>query len=188
MGFRRGFKADAERLAAGTRQELGLGLYDRLDPLLLAQYLDIPVWSISDLATQADAAPELATAVAVLHHEELAAVSAFTIFRDSRRVIVHNDAHSPGRQASNQCHELAHGLLLHPPSPALDRQGCRNWNADYEDEASFLGGALLIPARAAWRIAGTGTSLADAAVQYGCSEQLVRWRTNITGASKRMAS
>jgi IrrE N-terminal-like domain len=60
-----------------------------------------------------------------------------------------------------------HGLLLHPPSPALDRRGCRVWNTDLEDEANSLAGALLIPAKAAWWIAKRQLPLVSAAKEYG---------------------
>src|SRR5581483_1512737 len=74
--------------------------------------------------------------------------SAVTVFDGPRRAIYHNDTHSPGRQASNLAHELAHGLLLHPPTPALNDYGCREWDQEIEDEATWLGGALLITEQA----------------------------------------
>lgn len=36
-----------------------------------------------------------------------------------------------------------------PPAQAFDDIGCRLWNQDVEDEADYLGGALLIPGKAA---------------------------------------
>jgi Zn-dependent peptidase ImmA (M78 family) len=97
---------------------------------------------------------------------------------------VFNDAHPPGRTANSITHECSHGLLLHPPAPALDHRGCRVWNADLEDEANFLAGALLIPAKAAWWIAKSKVPFTTAAQEYGCSEDLVRWRINVTGARR----
>jgi Zn-dependent peptidase ImmA (M78 family) len=90
------------------------------------------------------------------------------------------------RQASNLAHELAHGLLLHPPTPALDDRGCREWDRDIEDEATWLGGALLITEQAALSIVRRGLSMSQAAAIYGVSEQMVGYRLNLTAARRRV--
>jgi hypothetical protein len=123
MPLQRGFKAQAERTAADVRDELGLKLDDRLDPLDLAKHLGIPVLSLSSLPDIAPGTEGIADAVAHLRAER-GALSAVTVFFGTARAIVNNDANLPARQASNLAHELAHGLLLHPPTPALDRRGC----------------------------------------------------------------
>lgn len=187
VGFRRGFKADAERLALSTREELGLGAYRRLAPARLAEHLAIPVLTLSDLLLSQHAMPELASAIGILHGSEMQAMSAVTVFCGSQRVIVHNDAHAPGRQASNLAHELSHALLLHPSAPVVDLHGCRKWNREVEDEASYLAGALLVPAKAAWWLAKRGLMLEQAAEEFGCSIEMIRWRINITGAGRRLA-
>ena len=51
--------------------------------------------------------------------------SGVTVFDGSTRMIVYNDAHSPGRRASDLAHELGHALLQHSPRPALNGSGCR---------------------------------------------------------------
>ena len=107
------------------------------------------------------------------------------MFLGARRLIVHNDAHAPGRINSNLTHELAHGLLLHPPTPALDDRGCRHWNQDIEDEASWLAGTLLVPERAALSVARGRRTIEEAAEDFGVSAQMMRWRLNATGAYKR---
>ena len=176
--YRRGFTGEAELLAADLRHELGIGLYRRLDPWALADSLAVPVWSLEQL-------PDVEAAVAVLHGRETAAFSAMTVFDGTSRVIVHNTAHAPVRQASNLCHELAHGALLHPPTAALDANGCRDWDGDIEREATFLAGALLIPGKAIWWAAKQGTPKQAIAEQYGCSIEMVQMRLNMTGAGKR---
>lgn len=187
--YRRGFRAEAERLALDVRTGLGLGAYAALDPLTLARDLEVPVLALSALTVPPpgkDLVAGLGQAVGLLLGTEAAAFSAMTVFLGSRRVIVHNDAHNPGRQASDIGHELAHGLLLHSPTPALDDRGCRDWDPAAEAEADYLAGALLIPAKAAWWIAKQRKPHDEAARQYGCSAPMVRWRVNITGASKRL--
>jgi len=179
--LRRGFKADAERLSLEVRAEVGLGPLSRLDPLRLAEHLEIPVLAMSSLGVQD---PKVAEPVAVLQTSEQAAFSALTVMRGTARVVVYNDVHSAGRIANSITHEISHGLLLHPASPALDHRGCRLWDTEIEDEATFLAGALLVPAKAAWGIAKQRKPLTVAADEYGCSEELIRWRINVTGANR----
>lgn len=176
--YRRGFRPEAEQLAAALRDELGIGLYRRLDAHALAARLDVPVMSLGQL-------PELGEALTVLHGPEIAAFSAMTVFDGTRRMIVHNDAHNLARQASNLCHELAHGVLLHPAKAALDSLGCRDWDGAIEREATFLGGALLIPGKAIWWAAKKGDTRAAIADEYGCSLEMVQMRLNLTGAGRR---
>ena len=109
-----------------------------------------------------------------------------TIFNGSHRLIVHNDFHSQGRQASNICHELSHGLLLHPPTPIFDERGCRYWSKDIEDEANWLASTLLVPDAAAISVVRRGISIEDAAALYGVSKQMMNFRINVSGARKRV--
>src|SRR5581483_3803142 len=107
MSFRRGFKSEANAIAAEVRGELGLTPFAPLAPHELAAYLDIPVHPLSSFAA---IAPE---SVRLFSGAEQGTFSAVTVFRGRRREIVHNDSHALGRQHSNIAHELAHGLLLH---------------------------------------------------------------------------
>lgn len=173
----RGFKSQAEVLSEETRAELGLSVFDRLDPLRLAAHLEIPVWPLSGFVGQASMRPE---DVSVLMDPDTSPLSAVTVFDGTRRVIVHNDNHTAGRQASNLCHELAHGLLLHPATPALSERGLRNWDQTIEDEATYLGATLLIPGKAARGATTLGMQPAEVARRYGCSVELAIWRLSTT--------
>lgn len=115
------------------------------------------------------------------------AFSAITVFHGTERIIVHNDCHSAGRQASNLAHELSHGLLLHPPRPALDGRGCRDWEHIEELEADWLAGTILVPDEAAILIARRGLTVAQAAKLYGVSEKMMTFRLNVTAARVRVA-
>jgi Zn-dependent peptidase ImmA (M78 family) len=178
--LRRGFKTEASDLAREIREELGLRLLDPLDPWRLADHLAIEVIPPSELVDDADGA------VRYLLDVDPVSFSAVTVFYGTERLVVHNDWHSPGRQASNLSHELAHGLLLHPPAPALDAGGCRNWDPVLEGEAEYLAGALLVTEEAALQIVRSGTSLDAAAVRFGVSLPMVRYRINVTGARQRV--
>jgi Zn-dependent peptidase ImmA (M78 family) len=173
VALRRGFKAEAEQIAAEVRSDLRISLHDRLDPLELAHHLD----SMAGLDE----------AIAYLSEADTSALSAVTVFCGTTRTIVHNDGHSLARQASNISHEAAHALLLHPSGPILDRRGCRLWNADVEDEATWLGATLLIPGPAARRAARRRLSIDEVAEHFGCSSEMARWRLNMTGARRLTA-
>lgn len=179
MSFRRGFKTEANDLVAEVRNELGLGLFVELDAHALAAWLEIPIVALSDFVREAPAVQHLLEV-------ETEVFSAVTVFAGTERTIVHNDAHAPSRQKSNLAHELAHGLLLHPPTPALDNSGCRHWNQDIEDEASWLGGALLVPEAATIAIAKGRWTTAGAATHFGVSQAMIRFRLNSTGAMRRI--
>ena len=179
--------AFAEQLAEKTRAEIGLKIFDRLDPLKLANYLEVPALRLSDLpyfALPADLQRSVGATQELLKVKS--AFSAVTIFIGTKRYILHNDGQSTERQAANICHELAHGLLLHPPAPALTAVGLRDYQEQIENEATYLGAALLILGKAA-RGAGTrNMTVTDVAATYGTSIELARWRLNTTGYRKKM--
>ncbi len=175
MGYRRGFKSEANAIAIEVRAELGLGSLDALDPWSLAEHLDVPVWPLTQLDKKV---PDV---VRHLKHVEPDAFSAVTVFRGTRRTVVHNDAHSAGRQASNVAHELSHSLLHHRPAPARQLWLPRV-EQGIEDEAQWLAGALLIPEDAALRIVRAELSEDQAAERFRVTAPMVRFRVNVTGA------
>jgi Zn-dependent peptidase ImmA (M78 family) len=179
MKLRWGFKSEANTIARDLRRELALGVATPLDPWRLAAHLDIPVVNLSSMRAEAS------NAVMQFTRKDKEAFSAVTVFHGYRRMIVVNDAHSRGRQASNIAHELAHSLLWHKPAPAFDGDGMREWNAEQEEEAQWLAGALLISEDAALSVVRRNLSLDDAAQLYGTSVEMVRGRINVTGARKR---
>lgn len=179
MSYRRGFKTDANSIAREIRAEMKLGVFDRLDPKDLATLLDIPIISLTELAVQSPFINHLVD-------KEPEVFSAVTVFYGPNRTIVHNDGHSSPRQNSNLAHELAHGLLQHPPSAALDDRGSRNWNQEVEDEASWLSGVLLVTEEATIAIARGQLTSRSASWSLGVSGEMIRFRMNATGAAKRV--
>lgn len=180
MTLRRGFKSEANSIARSTRSELGLLFEAKLDPWILAEHLAIPLIPLSQIRADAPHAVHYFTKVS---QSEFSAV---TVFKGTKRVIVYNDSHSIGRQASDIAHELAHGLLLHVPGPALNDYGCRNWDEEMEEEADWLCGALLISEEAALKIVRSRLTSEAAATHYGTSKKMVEWRVGITGARRRI--
>ena len=124
------------------RAELGWSATDALDVFAVAEYWGIPVVPMSALPDGCGTHGFLQ----VFRTREQDSFSAITIFTGTARLIVHNDSHHPHRQSSNIAHELSHCILEHPSAPLRNGDsGCRDWNATYEAEADWLGGALLIP-------------------------------------------
>jgi hypothetical protein len=50
--FRRGFKTEANSIALEVRGELGLRPFDPLDPHVLAEWLEIPIWTLSEMCSE----------------------------------------------------------------------------------------------------------------------------------------
>src|SRR2546428_674113 len=138
--LRRGFKTQAEQLAHSVRLEMGLEPIDPLDCFALASNLGVPIVSLKELLI--DGADRR-------HVEHLfvdaVSFSAATVCRGTRRLIIYNQVHPPGRRANSLAHELSHLLLEHPPVPALGLGGCRHWDSSLEAEADWLAATLLVP-------------------------------------------
>lgn len=178
MGFRRGFKTEANRIAIDVRADLGLPAEAPLDPWAVCLRLDVPVIKLSSLV---DAGGAL-----IGQHfldEEPNAFSAVTLPVGMSTVIVHNDRHAPVRQRSNLFHELAHCFLGHPLKAVFRTDGTRARDGDVEDEAAFLGGCLLITNEAACRIVNLGIQ-ATAGRTYGVSTEMMSYRLRVSGANQ----
>lgn len=181
MVLRRGFKTEANGWARDLRSELGIAPDGPLCPRKLCNHLELPLLELSKL--EADAV-HIAFYTKGLGRKDFSAV---TLQDRGKRWIVHNDAHDVGRQASNIAHEVAHALLGHPVQALFGADGKRSHNQDHEDEANWLGPALLISDEAALFIVQTRMSIGDAAEFYGASREVVQMRVNVSGARKRVA-
>ncbi len=178
---RRGFQAAAERLGAAIRAEIGLGLHDRLDPRQLADEYGVPVAPITDLIAEGASAASIRQLIAV----DRGCFSAATVIAGSGRLIVFNPAHADGRLANSLTHELAHLLLEHPFGPAIGPGGCRVWDRELEAEADVLAATLLVPREAALACARAGLPHGVGAAHFGVSSDLMRWRTDHSGATRQ---
>ncbi len=181
---RRGFPAEADRLAAAVRAELGLGTHDRLDPRRLADEYGIPVCSIADLVA-AGADPASIHQLTVV---DSGCFSAGTVLNGTGRLIIFNPVHGDGRLANSVAHELAHLLLEHAPGPAIGPGGCRVWDQEMEGQADLLAAVLLVPRDAALACARVGLPHAVGAARFGVSVDLMRWQTDHTGAARQARS
>ena len=114
--------------------------------------------------------------------------SAVTIFVSNyRRMIVHNENHHLHRQASNTSHEISRTLLKHVPTAIVGSNGQRFWDSEMEQEANWLGAALLVPREGALELARGGATALEISAHYGVSEsQLGTWRVVQTGIYQQL--
>jgi Zn-dependent peptidase ImmA (M78 family) len=178
--MRRGFKTEARAISQEVRTELQLTVLDPLDPWLLAEHLVISVWRLSEYQATAPKAVEL------LVGPHQGAFSAMVAFVGHRRVVIYNDSHAITRQRADIAHELAHALLMHEPHVVRSGQA-PDFDQAQEEEASWLGGTLLVTEEACLSACRENLAVAKAASIMGVSEDLMRWRINATGARKRVA-
>ena len=179
--FRRGFKKWADDKSIELRKEMGLRDIDPLCAFELSKHLGIQILEpnnidglskeeISHLLTQGNTHWSAAT---VPISKEL-------------NIIIHNPVHSPTRQQSNIMHELAHILCDHKvesDSIISTLSGfLRNHNDEQEKEAEWLGGCLQLPKPALLWALKKGMSTSSIANYFNASEQMARYRLNISGA------
>lgn len=174
MGFRRGFKTEANRISLRVRGKLDLrpiDPIDPIDPIEVSRHFDIEIIKLSELDCD----------VGRFLGAESSSFSAVTVPRGVRTAIVHNDTHHPYRQRSNICHELAHSFLGHEHAPPLTDEGARIHDGGIEAEANFLAGALLLPNEAAVHIVRNRLEHL-ARDRYGVSPQMLEFRLRVSGA------
>lgn len=176
MAFRRGFKAEVDRLVVTTRGGLGVGLHDRLDPASLAASLDIEIRPLTGLKS---VCPEDVDHLTVV---DTSAFSGTLLERDGRRCIFVNDAHTLARQANTIAHECSHVILGHMPKAFTD--GFRHFDNDIEREADLLGECLLVPTPAVVPVYRRLKTIDAAADHFGVSRELMRKRYNLSGAKQ----
>jgi len=179
---RRGFKAEAERLAATVRQEMGVGPADPLHAADLARHVDAEVRSAEELTSRAK--------LEALEELQPGAFSACTFTIDKRHVVVYSPLASPGRTQSDIAHEIAHILLKHEIK-TVQKIGSLSFftcDSDEEQEANWLAGCLLLPRDLLLEAAKRGLGPAEIAAQYNVSEQMAAFRLRTTGVDRQLAA
>lgn len=169
--FRHGFKAKAERISLSIRYKLGILPTDPLEPEEVCRAFDIQLVRMSELSCD----------VSLFKGGANDKFSAMTVCAGLERAIVHNDTHHPYRQRSNIFHELAHCFLGHRGCTILNDNGTRDYDSPIETEASYLGGALLLPKDAALHILTTGIKPMAQEI-YGVSRPMLEYRLRVSGA------
>ena len=181
----RGFKTWCERRAASLRRDLALADDEPIDVFDLARALRITLLT-----------PKEVTGLDRDHLKQLLdddsrGWSAVTLEVGSRKVVIYNSSHSPGRIASNIAHEIAHLLLEHTGSKTVLSTEIpfllRAYDAKQEDEANWLGWTILLPRKALLRARSQGKSPAAIATEFGVSKQLATFRVRRTGVDRQIS-
>lgn len=180
MTLRRGFRTEAERLAASLRADLGLA----------------PATALSLREATYERGVQLVSAHTLVDHKELIeleriqafAFSACTFDVNGRSVIVYNPLRSEARRRSDIAHEFAHLLLCHELTEIREVGGVpfRTCRPDQEEEATNLGGTLLLPRPLLLRAVGRGMTPEAIADEYRVSVEMARFRLNTSGVALQM--
>lgn len=182
--MRRGFKADAERRSAAARETLGLTSTHKLCPWQFAESLGVLVYEANEL----DLEPEHATQLLVRDPDSW---SGMTLLEDGIHVVVLNSTQPRTRRTATLMHELAHIILGHVPAEVnVSPSGLvllSDYSVEQEEEADWLGAALLLPEAVLIQYRGQGISAEAIAQTFGVSGQLCNWRCRMTGVEKRLA-
>jgi Zn-dependent peptidase ImmA (M78 family) len=179
----RGFKSWCERSAVATRTELSIEAHAPLAARKLAEHLSVSLLTPKDI-------PRLPTDILdQLTRKDPQGWSAVSFAVETEVTVIYNDRNSPARQSSDIMHELSHIILDHDPSQVIlsadGQMGMRSFDVRQEDEANWLGWTLLLPRPALMHCLGLGRSTAQIAAEYDVSEQLVKYRTGITGVIRQ---
>ena len=180
MALPRGFKTRAERIAEQLRTKAGANLLGPLDLKSVAAGLGVRVVSATDLVT-------------IERLEEIERIQAFafsacTFDINASQIIVFNPIRSAERQTSDITHELAHIVLEHELTEIQYLEGIpfHTCQPGQEEEATALGGTLLLPRKLLLREARQGATVDQIATKFGVTMQMAQYRWNTTGVERQV--
>lgn len=181
MTLRRGFKAEAERLATDTWKSMTLDPADRLDPLDLARHV----------GCQVRAADELVSIKKLRRLKKIQDDAFFACtfkLPGERYAIVFNPLVSETRRNSDIAHEVSHIILRHRLSrlERLNDVAFLSGDREQEEEAAWLSGCLLLPRFALLHDLKNEISPNDIAKQRRLSKDMVDYRIRVTGAMRQL--
>jgi len=183
--LKRGFKASAERLAKQYREEMKIHPCAALCAFKLAEHLQISIFSSDEFLTQTSEIDLLSGS-----NGDDCGWSALTMLtKAGNRIIIHNPYHSETRQQSNIMHELAHIICEHERNQKeYDFEipiGIREFDELQEEEAKCLGSTLQLPTPCLLWADKRKMSNEAIAEHFNASKDMVNYRMNMTGISKR---
>lgn len=180
MTLRRGFPADAERHAERIRKDMGKAPSAKVAIQDIARQLDIRVVAANELVH--------INRLHELERIQAFAFSACTFDINGTKVIVFNPLRTSDRAQSDIAHELSHVILGHKLSEVRIVAGVpfRTCQPDQEEEATSLGGTLLLPRPLLLSAVRKGLREAEIAEHYGVTTEMARFRLNKTGVLRQV--
>ena len=178
----RGFKSRCEEISRHLRLELGLSSTAPITVERLATYLDVSVWSLSEIGLSEEDLRQLVDV-------DGTSWSAITVSVFDKYAVVFNPTHSDGRHSSNVMHELSHLVLGHDPTTMFfigeGELALRGYNSDIEEEADWLAGTLLLPRDALVHIRKLRMPDEQARMIYNVSNRMLNYRLRMTGVDRQ---
>lgn len=183
MALRRGFKAEAERLAKDIWTAMQLEPGDRMDSATLAEHLGCFV-------RPADALVDIEKLKELRAIQEDAFFACTFKLPGGRHAIVFNPLVEETRRNSDLAHEVAHIVLGHQLSrlERLDGVAFLSCDKQQEDEAAWLSGCLLLPRFALLHDLTRSLHPEGIARTRILSREMVDYRIRVTGVARQLAS
>jgi Zn-dependent peptidase ImmA (M78 family) len=167
------------------RQEVSLLPHSHLPAQRLAQHLDVILWTPESVAGLPQEVSDQ------LLKKDPDGWSALSFEKDGQYTVIYNPSHKSDRQTSDIMHELAHIIIGHEPSKMiLSIDGSilmRSFDQKQEDEATWLGGCLILPREALLFCKKNGASDDEIRNTYNATASLLRMRMGVTGISRHMS-
>ncbi len=161
-----------EAIATEKFHQLGFKVYQPLSAIVLAEHLQATIFTPE---TVPNAEPEQVKILCYSENWSAGIICKNPIW------IVHNSRHPPTRQASNLMHEFAHIILKHEMVGYDPKTGLPQRRQPDEDEAVYLGGCLQIPRRGLLWAVQKKMTIAQIALHFNTSEEMVKFRINVSG-------
>lgn len=183
MPLRRGFKAEAERLAKDIWSAMGLSPNDRMDAVKLAKH-------VGCMVRPADALVDIAKLKELYQIQDDAFFACTFALPNNRYAIVFNPLMSVRRRNSDVAHEVAHIVLGHRLS-RLERLGnvaFLSGDKQQEDEAAWLSGCLLLPRFVLVHDLRKRRKADGIAKNRMLSMDMVNYRVRVTGVARQLAA
>jgi len=165
------------------RRLLNLTSNQRLDPYELAEKVGLRLVDVRTLCAQLG--PEIMKRVLVKDKDSWSGGVFTRPLPDGTLVCVLNSTHGPRRTKITLMEEIAHVHLRHTPTGLIrsaDGLRMRDYDKAQEEEAFGVGAAALMPWGSFFRAVNGGATISELAEAYDLSEQLVKYRIQITGA------
>lgn len=183
MALRRGFKAEAERLAKDIWTGMDLEPSNCMDALKLAKHVGCVVRS-------ADTLIDIERLKELKRIQDNAFFACTFRLPGNRYAIVYNPLMQPTRRNSDVAHEVAHIVLGHRLS-RLQRLGSiafLSCDKGQEEEAAWLSGCLLLPRFVLFEDLARGLATATIANDRILSKDMVDYRVRVTGVARQLAA
>ena len=183
MALRRGFKAEAERLAKDTWNAMHLQPGDGMDAVQLAGHVGCVVRS-------ADTLVDISRLKELNRIQDDAFFACTFKLPSDRYAIVFNPLMPDARRNSDVAHEVAHIVLDHRLSH-LKRLGdvaFLSCDKQQEEEAGWLSGCLLLPRFALIDDLAKHTGPETIALSRMVSKEMVEYRLRVTGVARQLTA